>query len=190
MGILRLRPPKVMAAANRNQSTNRKGRNTQCTNSSRLAAAWAIRIEPITSFARRQGDRLQQSGVPTRRDFKIRGSAPFVGCWLDCPTSLKQVAISSSSAPAETVWRSRSVEHSKFLNATVVHPGQARVPCPVFRGIARILRFYRGKFITIAFLPGALRIDRTGYRHSSISVLAPPKRHALLETKPAKLQNL
>lgn len=78
----------------------------------------------------------------------------------------------------------------EVLNATVVHPGQGRVPCPVFRGIARTLRFYRGKFITIAFLAGALRIDRTGYRHSSISVLAPRKRHALLETKPAKLQNL
>jgi hypothetical protein len=59
------------------------------------------------------------------------------------------------------------------LNATVVHPGQARVPCPVFRGIARTLRFYRGTFITTAFLAGALRIDRTEYRHSSISVLAP-----------------
>ena len=62
-------------------------------------------------------------------------------------------------------------ETFEVLDATVVHPGQARVPCPVFRGIARTLRFYRGKFITIAFLAAALRIDRTGYRHSSISVL-------------------
>jgi len=79
---------------------------------------------------------------------------------------------------------------SEVLNATVVHPGQARVPCAVFRGIARTLRFNRGKFITIAFLAGALRIDRTGYRHSSISVLAPCRGHVLVGSKPAKLQNL
>ena len=78
----------------------------------------------------------------------------------------------------------------EVLNATVVHPGQARVPCAVFRGIARTLRFYRGKFITIAFSAGALRIDRTGYRHSSIFVLASCKGHALVGTKPAKLENL
>jgi hypothetical protein len=77
----------------------------------------------------------------------------------------------------------------EVLNATVVHSGQAKVPCFVFRGIARTLRFYRGKFITIAFLAGALRIDRTAYRHSSISVLAPCRGHALVGTKPAKLQN-
>src|ERR1700740_909866 len=69
---------------------------------------------------------------------------------------------------------------SEVLNATVVHPGQARVPCAVFRGIARTLRFYRGKFVTIAFLAGALRVDRTGYRHSSISVLVPCREHALV----------
>ena len=78
----------------------------------------------------------------------------------------------------------------EVLNATVVHPGQAKVPCAVFRGIARTLRFYRGKFITIAFLAGALRIDRTEYRHSSISVLAPCREHELVGTKPAKAQNL
>jgi hypothetical protein len=61
----------------------------------------------------------------------------------------------------------------EVLNATVVRPGQASVPCAVFRGIARTLRFYRGKFITIAFSAGALRIDSTGYRHSSISTLTP-----------------
>jgi hypothetical protein len=78
----------------------------------------------------------------------------------------------------------------EVLNATVVHPGQAKVPCAVFRGIARTLRFYRGKFITIAFLAGALRIDRTFYRHSSISVRAPCRGHSLVGTKPAKPQNL
>jgi hypothetical protein len=78
----------------------------------------------------------------------------------------------------------------EVLNATVVHPGQAKVPCAVFRGIARTLWFYRRKFITIAFLAGALRIDRTFYRHSSISVRAPCREHELVGTKPAKLQNL
>jgi hypothetical protein len=78
----------------------------------------------------------------------------------------------------------------EVLTATVVHPGQAKVPCPVFRGIARTLRFYHGKFITIAFLAGALRIDRTFYRHSSISVRAPCRGHSLVGTKPAKPQNL
>ena len=72
---------------------------------------------------------------------------------------------------------------SEVLSASVVHPGQARVPYPVFCGIARTLRFHRGGVIAIAFSPGSFRIDRTDYRHSSISVLA-------LGAKLTKLQNL
>ncbi len=49
---------------------------------------------------------------------------------------------------------------SETLTATFVYPGEARVPCPVFRGIGRTLQFYRGR-ITIAFSAGALRIDQT-----------------------------
>jgi hypothetical protein len=63
-------------------------------------------------------------------------------------------------------------ETSELLSASIVHPGQARVPSPVFRGIARTLRFHRGGVIAIALSPGSLRIDRTDYRHPKISVLA------------------
>ena len=59
---------------------------------------------------------------------------------------------------------------SEVLNASVVHPGQTRVPCPVFRGIARSLRFYRGKTVIVASSKGLLRIVRTEFRHPSISV--------------------
>jgi hypothetical protein len=79
---------------------------------------------------------------------------------------------------------------SEVLSATVVHPGHARVPSPVFRGIARTLRFHCGRVIMIAFSPGSLRIDRTDHRHPSISVLAPDAGQAIAGTKPAKLQTL
>ena len=60
---------------------------------------------------------------------------------------------------------------SDVLSATVVHPGQARVPYPVFCGIGRILRFYRGRTATVAFSKGLLRIARTEFRHPNISIL-------------------
>jgi hypothetical protein len=63
---------------------------------------------------------------------------------------------------------------SEVLSASVVHPGQARVPSPVFRGIARSLRFYRRRTVTVAFSKGLLRIVRTEFRHPSISV---PRAH-------------
>jgi hypothetical protein len=78
---------------------------------------------------------------------------------------------------------------SEVLNASVAHPGQARVLCPVFRGVARSLRFHRGKVIAITLSPGSLRIDRTDYRHPRISVLAPGGKKAIIGTNPAKLQN-
>jgi hypothetical protein len=59
---------------------------------------------------------------------------------------------------------------SEGLSASVVHPGRARVPFPVFRGLARILRFYRQKKVRFAFSVGVLRINRTDIRHPSISV--------------------
>ena len=59
---------------------------------------------------------------------------------------------------------------SEILSASVVHPGQVRVPCAVFRGIARILRFYRGRTVTVGSSKGLLRIVRTEFRHPSISV--------------------
>ena len=62
-------------------------------------------------------------------------------------------------------------ETLETLNATVMRPGQARVPCTVFCGIARTLRFYRDRVIVISFSPEVVRIERTEYRHPSISVL-------------------
>src|SRR5438477_13045354 len=62
---------------------------------------------------------------------------------------------------------------SEALNATVTHPGHARVPSAVFCGIARTLRFYRGGVSVISSSTGAVRINRTDYRHPGISVLAP-----------------
>jgi hypothetical protein len=38
---------------------------------------------------------------------------------------------------------------SETLRASVVYPGEALVPCPVFRGIARTLQFYRGRAVSI-----------------------------------------
>ena len=78
---------------------------------------------------------------------------------------------------------------SETLKASVVHSGQARVPCPVFRGIARTLRFHHGTVIMISFLPRSLRIDQTDYRHPNISVLALDGGQAITGTKPAKPQN-
>ena len=57
------------------------------------------------------------------------------------------------------------------LSASGVHPGRARVPFPVFRGVARILRFYRLKTVRFAFSVGELTIDRTAFRHKDISIL-------------------
>lgn len=60
---------------------------------------------------------------------------------------------------------------SEGLSATVLCSGQAGVPFSVFRGIARILRFYRGKTVHFVFAAGALRIDHTHFRHPNICVL-------------------
>src|SRR5882762_8968919 len=57
------------------------------------------------------------------------------------------------------------------LTAAVVHPGRATVPLPVFRGIARALPFYRGTSVRFTFSPEVLRINRSSFRHPSISVL-------------------
>jgi hypothetical protein len=79
---------------------------------------------------------------------------------------------------------------SELLNATVVHPGQARVPSPVFRGIARTLRFYGGRTVAAASSKGLLRLVRKEFRHPDISVLARGRGQAIVGSKPAKLQNL
>jgi hypothetical protein len=78
---------------------------------------------------------------------------------------------------------------SETLIASVVHPGLVIVPCSIFRGVARTLRFFRGNGVTIASSTGMLRIARTEFRHPNISVLAPGAEHAIVGTKPAKLQN-
>jgi hypothetical protein len=60
---------------------------------------------------------------------------------------------------------------SEGLSASVVHPG-ARVPFPVFRGIARILRFYHLlKVVRLVLSAGELTFDRTTFRHKDISIL-------------------
>src|SRR6266576_3027557 len=46
------------------------------------------------------------------------------------------------------------------LVVAVAHPGRAIVPFPVFRGIARTIRFYRGTSVRFTFSPEALRINR------------------------------
>ena len=45
------------------------------------------------------------------------------------------------------------------------------MPFPVFRGIARILRFHRLKVIRLVLSAGELTIDRTMFRHKDISIL-------------------
>ena len=62
---------------------------------------------------------------------------------------------------------------SEGLTVTVIHPGLASVPVPVFLGITRALLFYRGTTVRFAFSPEAVRINRTCFRHPSISVLTP-----------------
>jgi len=57
------------------------------------------------------------------------------------------------------------------LAAAVAHSGLASVPLPVFRGIARAILFYRRTSVRFTFSPEALRINRTCFRHPSISVL-------------------
>jgi exopolyphosphatase/pppGpp-phosphohydrolase len=79
---------------------------------------------------------------------------------------------------------------SEVLKAVILHPGEASVPEPVFRGIARVLRFYRGRTATVAASRGLLRIDRTEFRHPNISVLTSGTGQDIVGTKPAKLQNL
>jgi len=60
---------------------------------------------------------------------------------------------------------------SEGLSVSVVHSGCANVPFPVFRGIARILRFHRLKVIRLVLSAGELTIDRTMFRHKDISIL-------------------
>src|SRR2546425_30953 len=62
-------------------------------------------------------------------------------------------------------------ETVESLPVAVAHSGLASVPLPVFRGIARTIRFYRGTSVRFAFSPEALRINRTCFRHPGISVL-------------------
>jgi len=80
-------------------------------------------------------------------------------------------------------------ETSETLIARVVYKGVVKVPYLVFSGIARTLRFYRGKNITVASSKGLLKIARTEFRHSNISVLGPGEL-AVFRATPAKLQNL
>lgn len=79
---------------------------------------------------------------------------------------------------------------SEVLTATVMHPGHARVPSTVFRGIARVLRFYRGRTVTVAVKEGLIRIARTDFRHPRIYVLARGPGQPIVGTKPAKPQKL
>ena len=60
---------------------------------------------------------------------------------------------------------------SEGLSASVVYAGRARVPFPVFRGVARIMRFYREKTVRLTFSAGVFRVDHTEFRHAGISAL-------------------
>jgi hypothetical protein len=66
------------------------------------------------------------------------------------------------------------------LEASVAYPGEAQVPSSVFRGIARTLRFYHERSVIITFSLGAMVINRTAFRHPSISFLAEGIGHKLL----------
>jgi len=59
---------------------------------------------------------------------------------------------------------------SETLRTSVAYPGEARVPYPVFRGIARSLRFYRGRTVSVVSSNGLLSICRTEFRHPNICV--------------------
>lgn len=50
---------------------------------------------------------------------------------------------------------------SEDLSANVAHSGLASVPSPVFRGIARTMRFYRRTRISLTFRAGTITIHRT-----------------------------
>ena len=63
-----------------------------------------------------------------------------------------------------------SGETSETLDASVGYPGEAQVPSSVFRGIARTLRFYRGRTVSVASSTGLLSICRTEFRHPHIFV--------------------
>ena len=76
---------------------------------------------------------------------------------------------------------------NEVLKAVILHPGEASVPEPVFRGIARSLGFYRGRIATVAASRGWLRIARSEFRHPDISVLASGTGQDIVGTKPTKL---
>jgi hypothetical protein len=59
------------------------------------------------------------------------------------------------------------------LSVAVIRSGRASIPFPVFRGIVRALRYYRGTSVRFVFSAEVLRINRTCFRHPSISVLTP-----------------
>jgi hypothetical protein len=77
---------------------------------------------------------------------------------------------------------------SEVLGAAVVHPGKARVPHRVFRGIARSLQFHRGRAIAIVLSPTMMKINRTEYRHPSISIWSPALEVKRLSTSVASNQ--
>jgi len=80
---------------------------------------------------------------------------------------------------------------TEILDANVVSEGRARLPSTFFREIARALRFHRQRgTLSVLLLPGSLKINKTEYRHSSISVHLVETEQALAVTKPQKLQNL
>jgi hypothetical protein len=60
---------------------------------------------------------------------------------------------------------------SEGLAVSVLHPGQASLPFPVFSGIARVLRFYRRKTVDVGFSNGVVKIEHTQFRHSWICAL-------------------
>jgi hypothetical protein len=60
---------------------------------------------------------------------------------------------------------------SEGLSASGIRPGRASVPFPVFRGVARILRFYHLKVVRLVLSAGELTFDRTTFRQKDISIL-------------------
>lgn len=77
---------------------------------------------------------------------------------------------------------------SEILDASVTRGGQAKLPSEFFRGIARALRFHRGRdSVSILLSKGSLRIDGTEYRHDGISVYRLRAELGASAAKPTKL---
>src|SRR6516165_2022164 len=114
---------------------------------------------------------------------------PSVGCWLDCLMSRQQATIPSSSTPAGTVWRSSLEEHRKYWGPPSCIRARQEFRITSFEASREVYSSMAEGAIAIVVSPAVLKINRTEYRHPSISIPS-LKGQAFVGTKPAKPQNL